>query len=154
MEFASEGVRKVAYKTVFHRARVSENMLRWYQRQHDQVPNFFPCCATQCCVFPCSCCWSFSSLNIFEDWRPETLRRACCCLNFFRCVGKIRSTVITRSGFDPWIRSESRKREFESSLVCSARNSTLGCRHIKWLRTWLCEHSHHLRDGLTALLVS
>ena len=30
-----------------------------------------------------------------------------------------------------WIWSESRNRELESSLVCSARNSTLGCWQIK-----------------------
>ena len=39
------------------------------------------------------------------------------------------------------------------SSVFSARKPTLGCRHIKCLRYWVCQHSYHLRDGLSSTLV-
>ena len=32
-------------------------------------------------------------------------------------------------------------------VVCSVRNSTLGCRHIKWLGNRLCEHSGRLSSS-------
>ena len=37
------------------------------------------------------------------------------------------------------------------SMDCSARNSTLGCRHIKWLSHWLCEHSGRLLFFFSAI---
>ena len=99
--------------------------------------------------------WSFVNLDLFEGRRSEPLQRACCCLNFCRCVSKTRTTVITQSGSNAWIWSTRDETvNLGGSLVFSARNSTLGCRHIKCLRYWVCQHSSHLRDGLTSTLVS
>ena len=94
--------------------------------------SFFSCCARSSASSYVRVVGLVVNLNLVEGWRSEPLKGASCCLNCGWFVNKTRATVIKSKCFGMLGYGQSRETVIlRVVLVCSARNSTLGCEHIK-----------------------
>ena len=93
-------------------------------------------------VSPDTFCWSPVNLDQFEDWASESLQRAL----FLSCgdqnyKDKTRTVALSRS--DSMVGYVQMSELVKLRVLWGVLNSTLGCRYIKWLRNWLCDHRVH-----------